>query len=163
MPRPKSRNTIDAEQIAAKSGLTPKYLLDLHRTQGMPLTPIEAGLQWLENRPDADHADDSDCSTSALRRERIRVLRLQGERLEHALDVERGLYISREFADDHAGRIGAAIGGAMQKLARELPPLLLGLPLARSLPITRAEVIKIQKMLSDEQSEFWKSLPLKNN
>jgi phage terminase Nu1 subunit (DNA packaging protein) len=160
MSRPKSSRTLAAEAVAKKSGLSIKYIIELHR-QGMPLQPIEAALQWIEDRPVADRQEDSGNSTSALRREKIRLTQLQAQRLQIEIEARRNELISRAQVVELLARIGSALNAGCRKLENEIPPKLLGLPLSQSIPKCKTLIRDMQSKLADSQSEFWKAHPEK--
>jgi phage terminase Nu1 subunit (DNA packaging protein) len=94
----------------------------------MPLE-IKAALAWLNTRPDQQESGDDDGSISALRKERIRLVRLQSEKAAIELDVRKGELASRAEIEAAFTAIGTATKAAMLALRKELPPALLGLPL----------------------------------
>ncbi len=157
-PRNKSAATQALEQIAAKSGLGIPWLRELHRKHQMPLE-LRAALQWLENRP-APGTDDpsADDSVAALRRERIRLTAAQAERAEHLLAAQRKEYVSKEYHEDCAKRIGSAMDCAFKAFERAVPTALQGLKMPQARERMRIEVNKMRLLLADDQSSLWKDM-----
>lgn len=154
--RPKLQTTIDAEAISKKAGMTTRHILGLHKKEGMPLRPLAAALSWLESRPDGTD-EDSDSSTSALRREKIRHTRLSSERIAYALEVEKGLHIPRSEVVAAFVEVAAALQVALRLLESQLPPAVLGLPLNKSAPLAKTYIRQVQKSLADGEARFWKT------
>ncbi len=155
--RKKSAVTIQLEAIAAKSGLGIPWLRELHRKHQMPLE-LHPALKWLSDRPDPGTDPAADDSPAALRRERIRLTALQSQKAQLALDVERGLFVSREEHDACGQRIGSVMKAALLALETNLPPALQGLKIHQSRPRCREEIRKIQELMADDQSELWRDM-----
>lgn len=158
MSRPKSKRTIAAELVAKKTGLSVKYIVELNRA-GMPLEPLAAALAWLEARPSADDAGDDSSSTSALRRERIKLVKIQSAKLQQDMEITRGKYIHRDVCAEAFTQLAASINALCRKLEADLPPAVLGLNLSKSMPIAKALIREIQAKFSAGASEFWNNHP----
>jgi len=157
--RPKTETTLKIEKIASKSGLTLKYLRQLHRDQGMPLEPLQAALQWLENRGSPAGGDDDDSSVAGLRKERIRLVRLQAEAAQLRLEIERSQMIARDAVREQHSVGGHAVRAMLMALELGLPPLVIGKTVSQVQEIIRAELRKVMTTFQDSQSDFWKDHP----
>ena len=150
MPRAKSTTTLALEKIASKCGLKATYLRELH-VSGMPLAPLSAALNWLENRP----ITEGDSSAADLRREKIKLTKAQAERADLLLEVDRGKYISRQESNDSDARIAHAVAAMLKRWENEIPALCHGMPLGKALGVYREKSRELQTMLGDLRSEFW--------
>jgi phage terminase Nu1 subunit (DNA packaging protein) len=148
-------NPLTQQAIADALGITRRRVGQL-KADGMPTHSIRAAQDW---RKAQETASAGTGSAEELRIEKIKLTIAQREKIEFQTAIEKGRFISREFADDHANRIGTALNAACQKLTKELPTLLLGQPLSKGIPIAKREIHAMQAMLADQQSEFWKAIP----
>jgi DNA-binding transcriptional MerR regulator len=120
---------------------------------GLPVHSLEAALEWRK----AQHGADD--SAAELRRRRIALLKQQERRARIEADAAEGKLMSRAVVKAEAEGIAAAVSAFARKIERELPQLLLGLPLERSRLICKNAVREMVLMLKDKQSEFWAAHP----
>jgi hypothetical protein len=119
--------------------------------QGMPDDP-QAALAWRHER-------ENDDTATALRRERIGLVKAQRVAAELANDKARGELVSKaDVIADHV-RIGSAVASFIRRWEREIPQICLGLTLNQSLPLVKARTRELQSLLADMHSEFWKTKP----
>jgi phage terminase Nu1 subunit (DNA packaging protein) len=142
-------------ELAAALEISTRRVSQL-KLDGLPTHSIAAALEWRRAQNQTDSAE-------RLRLERIKLVQAQRERVELENAQNRNELISRSEVETSDTRIGAAVAAAMKALETELPQLLLGLSLERSLPITKEKCRAIQTMLADEQSAFWAAHPAGKN
>jgi phage terminase Nu1 subunit (DNA packaging protein) len=119
--------------------------------QGMPDDP-QAALAWR----DALHTDDS---ATALRRERIGLVKAQRLAAEIANKKAQGELVSRIEWETDTVRIASAIKAMLRAFEVQLPQLCLGLTLSQSAPLVRQRLREIQQAFSDMSAEYWKDKP----
>ncbi len=88
-----------------------------YRAAGVDVTDpeeIRAYGETLKNRPRG-------AETAEMREARLRKINLEADRIEHALGVQRGLFISAQEVRNDMLRIGAAVRGAMEVLRADVP------------------------------------------
>jgi hypothetical protein len=149
-PASNRRESGSVSKLAKALGFTPRHTGTLLKA-GMPPTITEAR-QWLSERENSDTA-------TALRRERIGLVKAQRVAAELANQKAQGELVSKaDVIADHV-RIGSAVASFIRAWEREVPQICLGLPLNQSLPLVKARTRELQSLLANMQSEFWKTIP----
>ena len=148
--KPPRRAAGAIKALAISLGLTPRRCQQL-LSAGMPEEPALAA-QWRAEKENSDTA-------ASLRRERIKLVRVQREKIEVELGLAKNEVISRAAVKLSDEGIAYAVSAFARKIENELPPLVLGLPLERSRPICKQAVREMLAMLKDKQSEFWAAHP----
>ena len=148
--KPPRRAAGAIKALAVSLGLTPRRCQQL-LAAGMPDDPAQA-TAWRMERENSDTA-------AALRKERIKLVRTQREKMEIELARSKGEVIERAEVKASDEKIAHAVSAFARKIENELPQLLLGLPLERGRPICKQAVREMLVMLKDEQSQFWKLHP----
>jgi len=121
------------------------------KEEGMPVHTIEAAKAWR-----LDQAKEKGGSIKEqLDQARIKLVKEQETRIKIQNEEARGVLISRGDCREAWTRLGAAISKACQMAAKEIPQVCLGLPISQALPLSKAKMSEIQRMLSDHESEFW--------
>lgn len=156
--RPKSKTTLKIEAIAAKTKLSPKYIRQLNRDQKMPLEPLSAAISWLETRG-THGTEDGDNSVADLRRERIRLVRIQSEAAQLRLDIERNLMLTREEVKMQHSVGGYAVRSMLLALELGLPPLVIGKTISQTQEIIRHQLRLVMTAFQDAQNDFWRDRP----
>jgi hypothetical protein len=141
------------KQLAEALGLTTRRIRQL-TADGMPSDSIVSALAW---RMDSLPVTETD---EALKLEKLRLLKSQANRSEHAAAVDQGKFISRDEVEEYMTRIALALGAFITRIIAEFPLLAEGLPASRSRPIIKAKGRELQSMLANLESEFWISKPM---
>jgi phage terminase Nu1 subunit (DNA packaging protein) len=157
-PRPKTtrkpastrRADGSLNRLCEALGLSKRRVSELLK-QGMPDTP-QAALAWRDAR-------ESDDSATALRKERIGLLKAQREAAEIANKKARGELVSRTEVETDTVRIASAMKAMLRALEVQLPQLCLGLTLSQSAPLVRQRLREIQNAFADMSAEYWKDKP----
>ena len=108
--------------IAEELGIS-RQTLSAWKRGGMDTT--EANLSALKER--AGMVSEKSATTAEIQAARLRKLRAEAESKEHALAVEKGLYILRSDAVKAGSRAGLASKHAWENIEDSLPPMLEGL------------------------------------
>jgi len=119
--------------------------------QGMPDDP-QAAAEWR-------NAKENDDSATALRRERIGLVRAQRLAVELANKKAQGELVSRIEWETDTVRIASAIRSMLRAFEVQLPQLCLGLTLSQSAPLVRQRLREIQNAFADLSAEYWKDKP----
>jgi len=119
--------------------------------QGMPDDP-QAALAWRDER-------ENDDTATALRRERIGLVKAQRHAAEIANKKAQGELVSRTEVETDTVRIASAIKAMIRAFEVQLPQLCLGLTLSQSAPLVRQRLREIQQAFSDMSAEYWKDKP----
>ena len=119
--------------------------------QGMPDDP-QAALAWRDAR-------ESDDSATALRRERIGLVKAQREAAEIANKKALCDLVSRAEVETDTVRIASAIKAMLRAFEVQLPQICLGLTLSQSAPLVRQRLREIQNAFADMSAEYWKDKP----
>jgi phage terminase Nu1 subunit (DNA packaging protein) len=149
-PRSKKRADGTLNELCQALNLGKRRVSELLR-QGMPDTP-QAALAWRDAR-------ESDDSATALRKERIGLLKAQREAAEIANKKARGELVSRTEVETDTVRIASAMKAMLRALEVQLPQLCLGLTLSQSAPLVRQRLREIQNAFADMSAEYWKDKP----
>jgi len=157
-PRPKTtrkpastrRADGSLNRLCEALGLSKRRVSELLK-QGMPDDP-QAALAWR----DALHTDDS---ATALRRERIGLVKAQREAAEIANKKAQGELVSRTEVETDTVRIASAMKAMLKAFEVQLPQLCLGLTLSQSAPLVRQRLRQIQNAFADMSAEYWKNKP----
>lgn len=120
----------------------------------MPVHSLEAARDWRTRQVEGDD------TSAALRKERIRLVRLQSEKAELELSIRRGEFISRQENEESDAGIAQALSAMLRSYEKEIPQLCLGLPLSESRKLVEMKSRELQTKLSDHQSEYWRQHPL---
>jgi phage terminase Nu1 subunit (DNA packaging protein) len=147
---PPRREAGSVAALAKALGYTSRHTGTL-LAKGMPDSPADAR-QWLSERENSDTA-------AGLRRERIGLVRAQRQAAETTNQRIEGELISRAEVRAQYIKLGSALQLFCRRLESELPQILHGLPLAKSLPLAKEIVRKMQSKLADEDDELWKDHP----
>ena len=115
--------------------------------QGMPDNP-QAALAWRDAR-------ESDDSATALRRERIGLVKAQREAAEIANKKALGELVSRTEVETDTVRIASALKAMLRAFEVQLPQLCLGLTLSQSAPLVRERLRQIQNSFADMSADYW--------
>ena len=149
-PRSKKRADGTLNELCQALNLGKRRVSELLR-QGMPDDP-QGAAEWR-------NAKENDDSATALRRERIGLVRAQRLAVELANQKAQGELVSKnEVISDHI-KIGAAVASFIRRWEREIPQVCLGLTLPQSMPLVKAKTRELQNLLADMESEFWKTQP----
>jgi hypothetical protein len=146
----KRRPTSAIKALTASLGLSARRVQQLIAS-GMPTDP-PAALAWRQERENSD-------TTAALRRERIKLVRIQREKIETELALSRKQVLTRTSVVEEHRKIGASIAALIKALETELPQLLLGLPLEKSRPLAKTRIREIQTLWADRDAQFWGENP----
>ena len=149
-PRSKKRADGTLNELCQALNLGKRRVSELLR-QGMPDDP-QAALAWRDAR-------ESDDSATALRRERIGLVKAQREAAEIANKKALGELVSRSEVDTDTVRIASALKAMLRALEVQLPQLCLGLTLSQSAPLVRQRLREIQNAFADMSAEYWKAKP----
>jgi hypothetical protein len=141
------------KQLAEALGLTTRRVRQL-AADGMPSDSIASALAW---RMDSLPVTETD---EALKLEKLRLLKSQANRSEHAAAVDQGKFIPRDHVEEYMTRIALALGAFITRIIAEFPLLAEGLPASRSRPIIKTKGRELQSMLANLESEFWISKPI---
>lgn len=93
--------------------------LSRYRRAGIDVTDAKAVQAYVAEQKHAPRASEP----PDLRAARLRKLTLEADRIEHALNVQRGLYVAVAEVERDMSRIGAATLAAMQKMRGDVPNL----------------------------------------
>ena len=115
---------------------------------GMP-DDVGGALAWRAEK----EGDDS--SAEALRKERILLVRVQREKVEHELRISKGEAIDIAEVEDAFSAIGAAVKGAISRLEADLPPMLEGMEPAKMQLIVRDKCDEVLALLEDQAAKVW--------
>lgn len=148
--RPKKRADGTLNELCRALNLGKRRVSELLK-QGMPDSP-QAALAWRE-------AKESDDSATALRRERIGLVRAQRLAAELANQKAKGELVPRSEVEADTVRIASAIKAMLRAFEVQLPQLCLGLSLSQSAPLVRQRLREIQQAFSDMSAEYWKDKP----
>jgi phage terminase Nu1 subunit (DNA packaging protein) len=149
-PRPPKRADGTLNALCKALGLEKRRISELLK-MGMPDDP-QAALAWRNAR-------ENDDTAAALRRERIGLVKAQRLAAELANQKAKGELIARADVSQQYVIIATALNALLRKMESDLPPLLLGLSLSKSLPATKAYIRNLQNKFSEMDKELWKNLP----
>jgi phage terminase Nu1 subunit (DNA packaging protein) len=151
-PKPRSKKRADGtlNELCQALNLGKRRVSELLR-QGMPDDP-QAALAWRDAR-------ESDDSATALRRERIGLVKAQREAAEIANKKAQGELVSRTEVETDTVRIASAMKAMLKAFELQLPQLCLGLTVSQSAPLVRQRLREIQNAFADMSAEYWKEKP----
>lgn len=86
---------------------------------------------------------------------KLKKLQLECERLAFKNEVERGQYTANTKIIEDLYAIGAAVGGALDKLRADLPALLLGKDESGMATLIERETRNIRAMLADQATRLY--------
>lgn len=140
--------------IAAGLEITSRRVSQL-KDEGMPVHSVEAALQWRSEKAKENGGNLKDQLTQA----RIKLVKEQERKIRIENDLARGRMIDRGEVTEMLIRLGTVMNSALGAASQEIPRVCLGLPLEKSIPKAKEKMAEIQRMISDAESEFWKSHP----
>jgi hypothetical protein len=149
-PRSKKRADGTLNELCQALNLGKRRVSELLR-QGMPDDP-QGAAEWR-------NAKENDDSATALRRERIGLVRAQREAAEIANKKAQGELVSRTEVETDTVRIASAMKAMLKAFEVQLPQLCLGLTLSQSAPLVRQRLREIQNAFADLSAEYWKDKP----
>ena len=82
--------------------------------------------------------------------------KLECERIQHWLDIDRGKFVSIEGVANDMLKIGGAVKAAMLRLEADLPPMLVGLDEAAMQIKIRAQGDEILRLFAEMSEELYK-------
>ena len=136
------------KEIAEALRISVRQVTNL-KVQGMPTHSVDAAVQWRKEQRAGGDTDEK------LKQARIEKIAVETEIKQIELDLANGRSISRTDCKEAWTRLGSAVCKALQMAAKEIPQVCLGLPISQALPLSKAKMSEIQRMLSDHESEFW--------
>jgi phage terminase Nu1 subunit (DNA packaging protein) len=145
-PRSKKRADGTLNELCQALNLGKRRVSELLR-QGMPDDP-KAARAWRDAR-------ESDDSATALRRERIGLVKAQRLAVELANKKAQGELVSRIEVETDTVRIASAMKAMLRALEVQLPQLCLGRTLSQSAPLVRQRLREIQNAFADMSAEYW--------
>ena len=146
-PRSKKRADGTLNELCQALNLGKRRVSELLR-QGMPDDP-QGAAEWR-------NAKENDDSATALRRERIGLVRAQREAAEIANKKAQGELVSRTEVETDTVRIASAMKAMLKAFEVQLPQLCLGLTLSQSAPLVRQRLRQIQNAFADMSAEYWR-------
>ena len=149
-PRSKKRADGTLNELCQALNLGKRRVSELLR-QGMPDDP-QGAAEWR-------NAKENDDSATALRRERIGLVKAQREAAEIANKKAQGELVSRTDVETDTVRIASAMKAMLKAFEVQLPQLCLGLTLSQSAPLVRQRLREIQNAFADLSAEYWKDKP----
>ena len=89
---------------------------------------------------------------------RLAKLEIETERIRHAVEVEKGRYVSASEIQAHGQKIGFAVRSLIDRSTHDLPPILAGRPAAEISPLLKAYMHDLLLKLADHPSPITKHL-----
>lgn len=146
--KPKRRPSGTLAKLTEALGVSKRRVSTL-LAEGMP-DDVEGALAW---RGEREGGDDS---TAALRRERIRLIRIDQKRRQFELERAKKEWLPRSIIEEQQTRIGTVMRLALQQAESDLPPRLEGLPADRMSKVLRDYTTRLLEQLADEDSQLWR-------
>lgn len=154
MTKPKSKTTRrpagTLNKLCAALRLSKRQIGSLLR-EGMP-DSVDAALAWRKAETSSDSAEQ-------LRRERIKLVRTQRDRMELEIARSKNELLTRSSVLEEHRKIGAAVCAFVRSLEVEIPQLCYGLPLSKSLPLAKKKIRELQQLWADRDAQFWGENP----